>query len=129
MSDVLAREVGQAIRLLRLLRGYSYSEFAERANLSATYLRQVERGERDIGLGALELIAQGLDCEMRLLLPGNGRSPVASVIADLFDRAPADLKEAIQFLFIEPDNSPRKQAILALMVGDAERSRPHPKSK
>lgn len=123
MRDTLPREVGQAIRILRKLRGLSMQEFADKAKLSATYLRQVERGERDLGLGALGLIAQGLQCDVRLLLPGDGRSPVASVVAELFDQANAALQDAILFLLIEPDDSPRKQAMLALAGEDPERSR------
>ncbi len=123
MRDTLPREVGQAIRILRLLRGLSMQEFAERAQLSATYLRQVERGERDLGLGALGLIAQGLQCDARLLLPGDGRSPVASVVAELFDQSHETLQNAILFLLMEPDDSTRKQAMLALASEDPERSR------
>ncbi|WP_437576077.1 helix-turn-helix domain-containing protein [Sorangium sp. So ce887] len=123
MRDTLPREVGQAIHILRRLRGLSMQEFAERAQLSATYLRQVERGERDLGIGALGLIAQGLQCEPRLLLPGDGRSPVASVVAELFDQAQETLQNAILFLLMEPDDSTRKQAMLALAGEDAERSR------
>jgi transcriptional regulator with XRE-family HTH domain len=129
MSGALPREVGRAIRVLRLLRGLTYAEFAEKAHLSATYLRQVERGERDLGLGALGLIAEGLDCDARVLLPGDGRSPVASVVADRFDQAPEALQEAILFLLIEPDDSPRKQAILALVNEDTERSRTRPRAR
>lgn len=124
MGDTLPREVGRAIRVLRLLHGLSYAEFAEKARLSATYLRQVERGERDLGLGALALIAQGLNCDARLLLPGDGRSPVSAVVADRFDRAPEALQEALLFLLIEPDDSPKKQAILALINDDPDRARP-----
>ncbi|WP_437587766.1 helix-turn-helix domain-containing protein [Sorangium sp. So ce1000] len=124
MSDALPKEVGRAIRVLRQLHGLTYAEFAEKARLSATYLRQVERGERDLGLGALALIAQGLNCDARLLLPGDGRSPVSAVVADRFDRAPEPLQEALLFLLIEPDDSPKKQAILALINEDPERARP-----
>ncbi|WP_437620575.1 helix-turn-helix domain-containing protein [Sorangium sp. So ce1151] len=124
MGDTLPKEVGRAIRVLRLLHGLSYAEFAEKARLSATYLRQVERGERDLGLGALALIAQGLNCDARLLLPGDGRSPVSAVVADRFDRAPEALQDALLFLLIEPDDSPKKQAILALINEDTDRARP-----
>ncbi|WP_437925578.1 helix-turn-helix transcriptional regulator [Sorangium sp. So ce291] len=124
MGDTLPKEVGRAIRVLRLLHGLSYAEFAEKARLSATYLRQVERGERDLGLGALALIAQGLNCDARLLLPGDGRSPVSAVVADRFDRAPEALQDALLFLLIEPDDSPKKQAILALINEETDRARP-----
>ncbi|WP_438016193.1 helix-turn-helix transcriptional regulator [Sorangium sp. So ce315] len=123
MRDTLPKEVGQAIHILRRLRGLSMQEFAERAQLSATYLRQVERGERDLGLGALGLIAQGLQCDPRLLLPGDGRSPVASVVAELFDKAQETLQNAILFLLMEPDDSTRKRTMLALAGEDPERSR------
>src|SRR6185436_13850020 len=102
MSDALPREVGRAIRVMRMLRGLSYAEFAERARLTATYLRQVERGERDVGIGALAAIAEGLDCDPRLLLPGHGRSAVSSLVAERFDVAPEGVQEGILFLLIEP---------------------------
>jgi transcriptional regulator with XRE-family HTH domain len=126
MRDPLPKEVGRAIRVLRTLRGFNYAEFAEKAQLSATYLRQVERGERDLGIGALALIAEALKCDVRLLLPGDGRSPVASVVADLFDQAPEASQEAILYLLITPDDSAKKQAMLALANEHAERPRPAP---
>jgi transcriptional regulator with XRE-family HTH domain len=124
MGDALFRQIGRAVRVLRTLRGYSYAEFAEKAQLSATYLRQIERGERDLGLGTLESISEGLKCDMRLLIPGDGRSAVASIVADLFDQAPEAEQEAIVFLLTTLGASPKKQAMLALANEDAERSSP-----
>lgn len=49
------------IRRMRLKRGWSQEELADRCGLHRTYIGSVERGERNITLATLERIAKALD--------------------------------------------------------------------
>jgi transcriptional regulator with XRE-family HTH domain len=51
---------GDALRELRKARGLSQETLADRAGLSANYVGDTERGERNISIRALWLLADGL---------------------------------------------------------------------
>ena len=59
MSDI-NKEVGFRIRSLREDRKLSQEKLAELADLHRTYIGQIERGEKNIGLKNLERIANAL---------------------------------------------------------------------
>jgi transcriptional regulator with XRE-family HTH domain len=61
-------QIGNVIRNLRRQRGLSLREVAERAQLSASFLGAVERGESDISVGRLSLIAEVLGHDLASLL-------------------------------------------------------------
>jgi transcriptional regulator with XRE-family HTH domain len=61
-------DVGAVIRQLRRQRGISVRALAEVAGVSASFLGAVERGESDIALGRLALIAEALDHDVASLL-------------------------------------------------------------
>jgi transcriptional regulator with XRE-family HTH domain len=61
-------DVGAVIRRLRTQRGISVRALAESAGVSASFLGAVERGDSDIALGRLALIAQALDHDVASLL-------------------------------------------------------------
>jgi transcriptional regulator with XRE-family HTH domain len=63
-----APEVGAVIRRLRTQRGISMRALAEASGISASFLGAVERGDSDIALGRLALIAQALDHDVASLL-------------------------------------------------------------
>jgi transcriptional regulator with XRE-family HTH domain len=56
----LLRELGENIRLARLRRGFSMRIVAERAGMSRTTLRSVERGEAGVTLGAYANVLHSL---------------------------------------------------------------------
>jgi transcriptional regulator with XRE-family HTH domain len=56
----LLRELGENIRLARLRRGFSMRIVAERAGMSPTTLRSVERGEAGVTLGAYANVLHSL---------------------------------------------------------------------
>lgn len=60
MSDGLNRAIGRRIRSLRKERHISQEELADRAKLHRNYVGSVERGERDVGVGAMARLAAGL---------------------------------------------------------------------
>lgn len=65
---VSSPDVGAVIRRLRTQRGISVRVLADAAGVSASFLGAVERGDSDIALGRLALIAQALDHDVASLL-------------------------------------------------------------
>lgn len=60
MPVALPVAVGRRVRELRLAKGVSQEALAEEAGLHRNYIGSVERGERDIGVGATARIAGAL---------------------------------------------------------------------
>ena len=60
--------LGQYVRELRLRRGYSQEELAERANLHRNYVGGVERGERNLSLINIVELARALSVKPADLL-------------------------------------------------------------
>lgn len=58
-KDILQR-FGQRVRELRKARGFSQEGFAGECGLDRTYMGGVERGERNLALRNIELIAKTL---------------------------------------------------------------------
>lgn len=54
------RALGDAIREMRQKRGMSQEALADRAKMSANYVGDAERGERNISIRALWQLADGL---------------------------------------------------------------------
>ena len=52
---------GHRLRALRQQRGFTQEEMAERAELHATYIGQVERGEKNLTLLSMEKLLGALD--------------------------------------------------------------------
>jgi len=63
-----APDVGAVIRRLRTQRGISVRGLAAASGLSPSFLGAVERGDSDIALGRLALVAQALDHDVASLL-------------------------------------------------------------
>lgn len=62
MSEQFDRiQVGKTIRGLRLARGWTQEELAERAGLHSTYVGGIERGRRNVGLDNIVKLARGLE--------------------------------------------------------------------
>lgn len=58
-SDIKAM-FGRRVRQLRMSRGWSQEDFAHRVGLDRSYMGGVERGERNISLENINLIAKAL---------------------------------------------------------------------
>jgi len=67
MSDI-NKEVGLNIRKIREDKGLSQEKLAALADLHRTYIGQIERGEKNIGLRNLEKIAKALNVNIKDLL-------------------------------------------------------------
>jgi DNA-binding XRE family transcriptional regulator len=67
--------VGKNLRALRKAQGLTLVQLGEKADLSASYLSQVERGVTMPSLSRLTSIAQILDVEVRYFFEGDPTSP------------------------------------------------------
>lgn len=59
MSDI-KKKLGSRIKALRLSKGFSQEELANKAGLHRTYMSDVERGERNVSLENIGKIAKAL---------------------------------------------------------------------
>jgi transcriptional regulator with XRE-family HTH domain len=59
MSDIV-KVVGDRIRLIRIERGFSIEELAEKADVNTTHLGRIERGETVPKLDSIEKIINAL---------------------------------------------------------------------
>lgn len=84
--DIL-KQFGERVRELRKAQGLSQEEFAEKADLHYTYIGGVERGERNLSLKSIELIASALKIEIRELfmphLPEKAGVESNKIISDI----------------------------------------------
>lgn len=67
-KDTLARN----LRRLRTRTGLSQEELAARAGLHRTYVSSVERGQRNISLKNIFLLARALGCDPKELIDQRG---------------------------------------------------------
>jgi transcriptional regulator with XRE-family HTH domain len=69
MADV-RRLVGETIRKLRVKKKWSQEGFADECGLHRTYVGSVERGERNLTLESLHVLARTLGVKMSDILRG-----------------------------------------------------------
>lgn len=67
-SEEITRTLSKNIKELRRGLGWSQEELADRSGLHRTYIGAVERGERNVSLSSLELIAAALSVDVPRLL-------------------------------------------------------------
>ena len=70
--------LGQRLRYLRKEKLLTQEELAEKAGLNAKYYSQVERGQRNVSVGSLQRIAEGLEVSVESLF----RFPSNSSLTD-----------------------------------------------
>jgi transcriptional regulator with XRE-family HTH domain len=63
-TSVYRSIVADNIKRLRLARGWSQTEFADRSELCKSYLSNVEQGHVNLTLASMEALAQGLQCSL-----------------------------------------------------------------
>lgn len=67
MQDV-QRRIGQTIRALRLKREWSQDVFADRSGLNRAHVGEIERGESNVTIQTLKIIADTLGVKVRDLI-------------------------------------------------------------
>ncbi len=68
-DDILVR-FGQRVRKLRQAKGLSQERFAGECGLDRTYMGGIERGERNLGLRNVNLLAETLGITISELMKG-----------------------------------------------------------
>ncbi|MDQ6422345.1 helix-turn-helix transcriptional regulator [Paenibacillus sp. LHD-117] len=71
MSDI-GRKIGENIRLVRKSKGLSQEQLALRAEINASYMGQVERGEKNPTIDVLGKIASALQTPLEQLVHVGG---------------------------------------------------------
>ena len=69
-NDDLLLNLGQQVRELRLRRGYSQDELAEKCGFDRTYISLIERGKRNPSFSNLVKLAHGLGISLSDLTDG-----------------------------------------------------------
>jgi DNA-binding XRE family transcriptional regulator len=68
ISKKALKDVGDAIRALRVERLLSQEELAERCGVHRTYITEIENGLRNISLLTLAALAEGLEVKSCVIL-------------------------------------------------------------
>jgi transcriptional regulator with XRE-family HTH domain len=66
----IQKQLGLRIRRLRIRKGYTQESFADTCGLHRNFMGAVERGEQNLTLKTLRIIATGLGTNMAKLLSG-----------------------------------------------------------
>ena len=68
MTVDILQSFGNTLRQIRLERGYSQEQLADRADLHRTYIGSIERGEQNISLRNISKLAQALSIDIGFFL-------------------------------------------------------------
>ena len=68
--EELQRRLGERIRKMRTKLGYTQESFADACGLHRNYMGAIERGEQNITIKTLQIIARGLDTSVSKLFAG-----------------------------------------------------------
>lgn len=112
-------QLGRRVRDLRRQRQLTQERLADRAELSTRFLGQVERGEANPSLVAMDAIAAALDVEFRELLQfeesrirvstgraAGGGEARERIVEYLSGRSPGDLERAMRILAAALEDTP-----------------------
>jgi transcriptional regulator with XRE-family HTH domain len=66
----ILKRFGQRVRELRKAKGWSQEAFAARCELDRTYVGGIERGERNVALRNIQVLAEALDITISELMEG-----------------------------------------------------------
>ena len=67
MQDI-QKQIGATIRALRLTRGWSQDVFADRSGLNRAHVGEIERGESNVTIQTLKIVADTLGVKIRDLI-------------------------------------------------------------
>jgi transcriptional regulator with XRE-family HTH domain len=70
MSISITVRFGRRLRTLRLRRGWTQVEMAERLGIDRSYISDMETGKKNVCLPTLEVVAQGFNTTISKLLSG-----------------------------------------------------------
>jgi transcriptional regulator with XRE-family HTH domain len=70
MSQVIRNKFGKRIRSLRLEKGWSQEELADKVGLHRTYIGAIERGEQNVSIDNIAKLAKTLGISVEVLFKG-----------------------------------------------------------
>jgi transcriptional regulator with XRE-family HTH domain len=103
MSD-LSKVIGERIRNFRKEKGLSQEELANMANLHATYIGQLERGEKNATLESIEKVTNALEVSLEDLFrsirpkPNAQEYTLSQIVTRLQTRSIEDQKTILKLL-------------------------------
>jgi transcriptional regulator with XRE-family HTH domain len=103
MSD-LSKIIGERIRNFRKEKGMSQEELANIANLHATYIGQLERGEKNATLESIEKVVNALEISLEDLFrsihpnPNVQKYTLSQIVTRLQTRSIEDQKVILKLL-------------------------------
>lgn len=104
MADLL-KLVGARIRALRKDKGWSQERLAELAELNASYVGKIERGEKNVTFKSLEKVSASLGItieelfqNIQTLEDGKDAQTLATIMVLLQNKSDQDQKKALQLL-------------------------------
>lgn len=71
--QTIQEQFGQRVRELRRTHGLSQEAFADNCDLDRTYIGGIERGERNVSLRNIAVIAKAIGLSISELMQGVGR--------------------------------------------------------
>lgn len=89
-------DIGSRIKILREKSGYTQNGLAEKAGISQTHLRHVERGEADITVGHLRFVCDALGITLKDFF--NVNDEVEELTVAMTKLTPRQKKLLIDFL-------------------------------
>jgi transcriptional regulator with XRE-family HTH domain len=66
----IQRKIGDTIRALRLKKGWSQDVFADRSGLNRAHVGEIERGESNVTIQTLKIVADTLGVRITDLVKG-----------------------------------------------------------
>jgi len=66
----IQKQIGRTIRALRLKKGWSQDVFGDRSGLNRAHVGEIERGESNVTIQTLKIIADTLDVRITDLVKG-----------------------------------------------------------
>ena len=70
MVQDIQKQIGRTIRALRLKKGWSQDVFGDRSGLNRAHVGEIERGESNVTIQTLKIIADTLDVRITDLVKG-----------------------------------------------------------
>lgn len=96
---VILQAIGEKIRILRKIRGYSQLELGIRCDLHTNYIGQIERGEKNLTFDSLWKVANGLGVPFTQLFNLVGQTPQSEEYLQLISFLENRPKEEHVFIF------------------------------
>ncbi len=115
-SGKIAARIGKTIRRLRLERGLTLQDVSEGAEVSASFVGALERGQTDIAIGRLERIAAFFNEDLRSIL-GYSRDEVRFNYVPVEDWTRLSVEEGVESMSATVPGTSHQLTRLSLKPG------------